>query len=120
MSVAVRFRSHDYLPSSPSTSGPQNVVQLSVHLASMLLDITVGFLERVLEGKPSSEVFSLLGSSFLFSTLLPATLAQLGPIACRQPKVASREYRLAHLLYSINFNGENFPNVNLSPSTKAS
>lgn len=70
-------------------SGPQNVVQLSVHLSSTLLDITVGFLERVLGGELSKEVFELLGSSFLFSTLLPTTLAQLGPIACRQPKVTN-------------------------------
>lgn len=70
-------------------SGPQNVVQLSVHLASTLLDVTVGFLERVLGpgGDLSQDVFELLGSSFLFSTLLPTTLAQLGPIACKQPKV---------------------------------
>ena len=70
-------------------SGPQNVVQLSVHLASTLLDVTVGFLERVLGGDLSQDVFEILGSSFLFSTLLPTTLAQLGPIACRQPKVTS-------------------------------
>ena len=70
-------------------SAPQNVLQLSVHLASTLLDVTVGFLERLLSGELTGEVLHSLGSSFLFSTLLPTTLAQLGPVACKQAKVGT-------------------------------
>ena len=69
-------------------SSPQNVVQLSVHLATMLLDVTMGFLERILGEELSPPTLGVLGESFLFSTLLPTTLAQLGPVACRQPKVS--------------------------------
>ena len=69
-------------------SSPQNVVQLSVHLATMLLDVTMGFLERILGEELSPPTLGVLGKSFLFSTLLPTTLAQLGPVACRQPKVS--------------------------------
>jgi len=63
------------------------VLQLSVHLATNLLEVTMGFLERILQEELSPPLLSLLGGSFLFSTLLPTTLAQLGPVACRQPKV---------------------------------
>ncbi len=62
---------------------------MSVHLSSSLLEVTVGFLQRFLEEELSLDVLNLLGSSFLFSTLLPTTLAQLGPVACKQPKVWS-------------------------------
>ena len=68
-------------------SGPQNVVQMSVHLSSTLLEVTIGFLQHILNEDLSLEILNLLGSSFLFSTLLPTTLAQLGPVACKQPKV---------------------------------
>lgn len=68
-------------------SGPHNVVQLSVHLATTLLEVTVGFLQHALGEELSLQALELLGESFLFSTLLPTTLAQLGPVACRQPKV---------------------------------
>lgn len=68
-------------------SGPQNVVQMSVHLSSTLLEVTIGFLQHVLNEDLSMDILNLLGSSFLFSTLLPTTLAQLGPVACKQPKV---------------------------------
>ena len=70
-----------------SGSGPQNVVQMSVHLSSTLLEVTMGFLEHVLGQDLSLDILNLLGSSFLFSTLLPTTLAQLGPVSCKQPKV---------------------------------
>lgn len=63
------------------------MVQLSVHLATILLDVTVGFLQRALGAELSPSTLDLLGGSFLFSTLLPTTLAQLGPVACRQAKV---------------------------------
>ena len=76
-----------YLLCRSSGSGPQNVVQMSVHLSSTLLEVTIGFLQHVLSDELSLEVLNLLGSSFLFSTLLPTTLAQLGPVACKQPKV---------------------------------
>ena len=71
--------------------GPQNVVQLSVHLATLLLEETVGFLRRALEAELPPMALEQLGDSFLLSTLLPTTLAQLGPIACQQPKVGERE-----------------------------
>ena len=74
-------------PSRSVVSGPQNVVQLSVHLATTLLDVTMTFLERALGAELSPTTLGLLGGSFLFSTLLPTTLALLGPVACRQPKV---------------------------------
>lgn len=64
------------------------MVQMSVHLSSTLLEVTIGFLQHVLSKELSLDVLKLLGSSFLFSTLLPTTLAQLGPIACKQPKVS--------------------------------
>ena len=70
-----------------TSASPQNVVQLSVHLATTLLDVTVKFLERALEAGLTPPTLQLLGSSFMFSTLLPTTLAQLGPVACRQPRV---------------------------------
>ena len=60
---------------------------MNVHLASTLLNITVGFLERAMGEGLQPDILELLGSSFLFSTLLPTTLAQLGPVACKQPKV---------------------------------
>ena len=63
------------------------MVQMSVHLSSTLLEVTVGFLQHVLSEDLSPDLLNLLGSSFLFSTLLPTTLAQLGPVACKQPKV---------------------------------
>lgn len=75
-----------YICRSTSAS-PQNVVQLSVHLATTLLDVTVKFLERALETELTPSTLQLLGTSFMFSTLLPTTLAQLGPVACRQPRV---------------------------------
>ena len=65
----------------------QNVIELSVHLATTMLDVTVGFLQRLLDRGSDQAVLEALGRSFLFSTLLPTTLAQLGPLACRQPKV---------------------------------
>ena len=68
-------------------AGPQNVVQLSVHLATTLLEVTVNFLEKALGVGLTPPILKLLGSSFMFSTLLPTTLAQLGPVACKQPKV---------------------------------
>ena len=52
-------------------SSPQNVVQLSVHLATMLLDVTMGFLERILGEELFPPTLGVLGESFLFSTLLP-------------------------------------------------
>jgi hypothetical protein len=61
---------------------------MSVHLSSTLLEVTIGFLQHVLSKELSLDVLNLLGSSFLFSTLLPTTLAQLGPVACKQPKVS--------------------------------
>ena len=81
---------------SPPSSGPLSVVQMSVHLASTLLNVTVSFLERVMGEGLRPEVLELLGSSFLCSTLLPTTLAQLGPVACKQPKV----YFYTELQYS--------------------
>ena len=68
-------------------AGPQNVVQLSVYLATTLLEVTVNFLEKALDVGLTPPLLKLLGSSFMFSTLLPTTLAQLGPVACKQPKV---------------------------------
>ena len=72
---------------SSVSSSSQNVVQMSVHLASTLLDVMVSFLERAMREGLRPDILELLGSSFLYSTLLPTTLAQLGPVACRQPKV---------------------------------
>ncbi len=80
---------NDMVLSRSSGSGPQNVVQMSVHLSSTLLEVTIGFLQHVLSRELSLDVLNLLGSSFLFSTLLPTTLAQLGPVACKQPKACS-------------------------------
>lgn len=65
----------------------QNVIELSVHLSTTMLGVTVGFLQRLLNQGLDKVVLEVLGRSFLFSTLLPTTLAQLGPLACRQPKV---------------------------------
>ena len=48
----------------------------------------MGFLQHMLNEELSLDMLNLLGSSFLFSTLLPTTLAQLGPVACKQPKVS--------------------------------
>ena len=70
-----------------STSSPQNVVQLSVHMASMFLDLTVRFLERIIGAGATPDALDALSSSFLMSNLLPNILAQLGPIAAQQPKV---------------------------------
>ena len=63
------------------------MVQMCVHLATTLLEVTINFLERALGVGLTPPTLKLLGSSFMFSTLLPTTLAQLGPVACRQPKV---------------------------------
>ena len=80
---------------SGGSSGPQNVVQMNVHLASTLLNVMVGFLERAMREGLRPDILELLGSSFLYSTLLPTTLAQLGPVACKQPKVRTyHKYRL--------------------------
>ena len=76
----------------PATSGPQNVVQMSVHLSSTLLEVTMGFLQHMLNEELSLDMLNLLGSSFLFSTLLPTTLAQLGPQAAQ-----GKPYRILHL-----------------------
>lgn len=73
-------------------SGPPNVVQLSVHLATTLLEVTVGFLEKALGVGLTPPILEQLGSAFMFSTLLPTTLAQLGPVACKQPKVIHSMY----------------------------
>ena len=93
-------------------SSPQNVVQLSVHLATMLLDVTMGFLERILGEELSPPTLGLLGGSFLFSTLLPTTLAQLGPVACRQPKVSLCP-SFSELLWSVLFTQQEFISLNL-------
>lgn len=77
---------------SSGSSGPQNVVQMNVHLASTLLNVMVGFLERAMGEGLRPDILELLGSSFLYSTLLPTTLAQLGPVACKQPKVCTMYY----------------------------
>jgi E3 ubiquitin-protein ligase MYCBP2 len=71
---------------SSISSPPQNVVQLSVHMASLLLGLTVSFLERVMGMGMNDGAISVLSSSFLLSHLLPNTLAHLGPIAILQPK----------------------------------
>ena len=65
------------------------MVQMNVHLASSLLNVMVGFLERAMGEGLRPDILELLGSSFLYSTLLPTTLAQLGPVACKQPKVGT-------------------------------
>ena len=71
-----------------SPVGVHNVIELSVHLATTMLGVTVGFLRRSLDwGSDQAALLEALGKSFLFSTLLPTTLAQLGPLASRQPKV---------------------------------
>ena len=57
-------------------------------MSSTLLEVTMGFLQHMLNEELSLDMLNLLGSSFLFSTLLPTTLAQLGPVACKQPKVS--------------------------------
>ena len=72
---------------SISTSSSNSVVNLSIRLATMLLDIGVNFLEKVFSNPAFSN--EVLGSSFLFSTLLPATIAQLGPITAKDPKVTA-------------------------------
>ncbi len=71
-------------------STPQTVVQLSVHMASMLLDLTVGFLTRILSAGPTQEALQALSSSYLMSKLLPNILAQLGTIASQQPEVRNK------------------------------
>ena len=71
----------------PRASSAHNVIELSVHLATTMLDVTVGFLQRLLDRGSDQTLLEALGKSFLFSTLLPTTLAQLGPLASRQPKV---------------------------------
>ena len=76
-----------FIPHLSSTTSPQTVVQLSVHLASMLLDLTVAFLTRILQAGATPEALKALSSSFLISKLLPNVLAQLGTIASQQPDV---------------------------------
>lgn len=76
-------------PSSPS-SMPHNVMQMSVHLGSMFFDLTVQLLKQVLSGDISQNAQEILSSSFFVSSLLPRTIAQLGPIASRQPFLAVR------------------------------
>ena len=53
----------------------------------MLLDLTVSFLERILNNGLTEESVAILSSSFLLSKLLPTAIAHLGPIASLQPKV---------------------------------
>ena len=49
--------------------------------------IGMGFLKRLLSEASCASSLEQLGSSFLFSSLLPATIAQLGPITAKDPKV---------------------------------
>ena len=93
---------------SPSGS-PQNIVQLSVNMASMLLDLTVGFLERLLRDGPTVETVEIFSSSFLVSNLLPTTLAHLGPIASLQPKVLYLSTHLSIFVYILFICHSSFP-----------
>ena len=70
-----------------TTLNSQNIIELSVHLLKSLLEMTLNFLEQALASDLPSTTLNILGSSFVFSTLLPTTLAQLGHVACKQPKV---------------------------------
>ena len=54
----------------------------------MYFDLMNQLLRRLLSGEVSGDMLETLSSSFFVSSLLPCTIAQLGPIASRQPSLA--------------------------------
>ena len=76
---------------------PHNVMQMSVHLGSMFFDLMIQLLRRLLSGEVSEDTLETLSSSFFVSSLLPCTIAQLGPIASRQPSLAVQVLEIVQL-----------------------
>jgi E3 ubiquitin-protein ligase MYCBP2 len=75
-------------PEAPSPAVAENLRQSTITIVTSVLEIASDLLDRASEMQSEMDIHSILSDSYLFKSLLPLLLAQLGPVAASTPQTS--------------------------------